>query len=376
MKSSTADIENSRGTLRQWTDTDTVQAARCGEYPVESFEEAVMYCLNRAEGDGLPLMPPTQEAISRMLAFSNRKPTDIVGSLDSRRVLTVLQVATCGVMAGAPPETFPIILATWDALFEPQFNLNAVLSSSGGAALTCVVSGGFASTVGMNAGAGLFGPGNRANATVGRAVRLGARMALGARHPMDASSLGNPSKFTAHLAEGSPPPGWPTYRESVGYGESDTTVTVMGTDAPRQVYQASSRRGGRLLQGLSACMRDPSHIAAGTALGRGEGMNFMVVLGPEHAQVLSDGGFSRADVASELADRSRLTSADLQRAGVDLIEERHVPDIDGLYPSTFSERIVVVTAGAPGAGWSAVIPGWAYALESRAATRTIDEVEL
>jgi hypothetical protein len=105
-------------------------------------------------------------------------------------------------------------------------------------------------------------------------------------------------------------------------------------------------------------------------------MNFMVVLGPEHAQVLSDGGFSRADVASELADRSRLTSADLQRAGVDLIEERHVPDIDGLYPSTFSERIVVVTAGAPGAGWSAVIPGWAYALESRAATRTIDEVEL
>ena len=199
--------------------------------------DAVRASFDEPWSDGLPIIVPTPEALDDMITAGGRPPNECLGTVEGRNLsIHVWQAASCAVMAGCLPHYFPVVLATWDAILEPRFNLDGALTSTGGAALAAVVSGPYAEEIGMRSGSGVFGPGNRANATIGRAIRLGCMSALNAiPGHMDAGSFGHGGKYSFHFAESEPPKGWPSLREQLGFPAASTTVTVMPADAPRQI---------------------------------------------------------------------------------------------------------------------------------------------
>ncbi len=353
-----------------------------------SYLEAVEAFLEEPWSDGLPVIPPTEHLVERMAAAGGRGMDECLGTVPRRELsVQVWQAATCAVMAGCRPQYFPVVLATWEAMLDPRFQLHTVLSSTGGAAIAAVVSGPYAEQIGMRSGMGVFGPGNRANATIGRAIRLGAFTALKAvTGELDASSFGHAGKYTFHFAEGEPPAypsgapsqatagsgdgsaRWPTLREQLGYPARATTVTVMPAEAPRQVMHRWQPSAADMLNAFGVAMRDPSQNGTGTAT------CCMVVLGPEHASIFADARMTPGDVRRGLAEKSRTSIGALAAAGFrhDYPGVRYNrPDAEGCIQSATAEHILVVTAGGPGAGWSAFIPSWSWVDDGHPVTRAI-----
>src|SRR6056297_3889780 len=161
--------------------------------------------------DGLPIVPPTPDRVlETMLAGGVGDPDEVVGVVPQRGVTVTAELAAINaVMAGCEPRSFPIVLAALGAMLDPAFNPNTACTSTGGAALCVIVSGPMADEVGMNGGLNALAPGNRANATIGRSLRLVASNVLGAKSGgLDGSSLGNPGKYTLCFAEDPPPAPW------------------------------------------------------------------------------------------------------------------------------------------------------------------------
>lgn len=321
--------------------------------------------------DGLPVVPPTPDRVAAMLATVDLEPDDVVGSIPRRRRhLTAELAAVNAVMAGCLPEYFPVVVAALGAALDPVFNAHAAFTSTGGAATCVIVSGPLAVELGMNSGANALGPGNRANATIGRAVRLVARNVFGAATgDMDASSLGNPGKLTLCFAEEDPPAPWEPLRVREGFSVADTTVTVMATEGPRQVANHLSEDPRGLLATFVSAIRVPATFSVG------KGSQGVVVLGPEHALALRQAGWSQDEVRDALVSGSRIHPDDLVAAGVPLeVDSAHdmTPGPDGLLPSLAgADDLVLVTAGGGGPGWSAYLPAFAPAKHSRAVTRRV-----
>ncbi len=310
--------------------------------------------------DGLPIVPPTPDRVFAMLDGGGiDDPDDVLGTVPQRGVVvTAEKAAINAVMAGCRPDYFPIVLAGLGAMLDPAFNAHTVTTSTGGAALCLVVSGPMAREVGMNAGHNVLGPGNRANATIGRALRLVANNVLGARTGgLDGSSVGHPGKYTLCFAEDPPPAPWEPLGVALGYEPDDTVVTILPTEGPRQVANHLVEDPERVLLTFAAAMKVGSNFVAG------KGAQGVVVLGHEHRTAVIEAGWSRRRVQEFLADASRTTPDELAAAGIALPEDTGhdlVPDEDGwLHTVTGPDDVFVVTAGGAGAGWSAYIPAWA-----------------
>ena len=207
----------------------------------------------------------------------------------------------------------------------------------------------------MNARHNALGSGNRANATIGRAVRLTAMNVLGAKTGgMDGSSLGHPGKYSFCFAEDDPPDSWVPLRVDLGYPEDDTTVTVIAAEAPRQVANAQNPDGWGVLRTFAAAMRAPSTYSVG------KGHQVLLVFGPEHTQAVVDAGISKDEARDFLVTESRVTQEWLTDAGV-IVEEGYQHDMspaaDGKLPVVpEAEDLIITTAGGAGAGWSALHP--------------------
>jgi hypothetical protein len=320
--------------------------------------------------DGLPVMLPTPDLVDAMIAGGGRPADEVIGVVPVREIpLRVWEAATSAVMAGCKPEYFPVVLATWDALMDPAYNLHTALSSTGGAAIACVVSGPYAEKIGMNSSTGLLSPGNRANATIGRAIRIGALTALKAiPGELDLSAFGHAGKLGFHFAEAEPPKGWPTLREQKGFSRNDTTVTVLAADAPHQISQRWAPTADQYLQTVACAMRDLSSNGAGT------GTTYMLALGPEHSGLLADAGMTPQSIAARLSELSAITVEDMLRAGIEHAKARVFygePDERGFLCNATPENIMVFVAGGPGSGWSALISGFAPAKVTSAVTRAV-----
>jgi hypothetical protein len=321
--------------------------------------------------DGLPVVPPTPELVESMLATVDLEADDVIGSIAARsRAVTAEQAAVNAVMAGCRPDYFPIVVAALSAVLDPSFNAHAAFSSTGGAASCVVVSGPQAAEIGMNSGSNALGSGNRANATIGRAVRLVARNIFGAvTGKFDASAMGNPAKYTLCFAEGDPPEPWLPLRVRLGYEPGDTTVTVMATEAPRQIANHLNEEPEGVLRTFVSAMR----VAATFAVGKGG--QGVVVMGPEHALAVRQAGWTQEQAQEFLCRESRVRPEDLEGAGVKLeIGNQHdmVPGPDGRLPTVGSPAdIYLVTAGGGGPGWSAYMPSFAPLQHTRAVTRRV-----
>ena len=321
--------------------------------------------------DGLPVVAPTPERVEALLDHAGLAAGTVLGSIEARgRSLSAQQAAANAVMAGCAPEHFPLATAALAAMLDRAFNAHTVMTSTGGAAFCLLVSGPVTRELGMATGHNALGPGNRANAAVGRTLRLVARNVFGARTgEMDASSIGHPGKFTLCLAEDDPPAPWEPLRVELGYSLEDSTVTILGTEGPRQVANHLNPSPAGILTTMAAAMRCPATYAVG------KGAQAVVVLGPEHAAALTEAGWTRDGVREFLATASRVAPDEITAAGVFLEEgTQHdmTPGADGKLPVVRGpDDLFLVTAGGHGAGWSAYIPVWAPTLHSVAVTRRV-----
>ncbi len=211
---------------------DNRETAHTVEVNAESYDSALesfnaLY-LNNHWGDGLPLIPPTESAVKRMLAGTKRPPDEVVGRVPYRNgIATVEKIAINAVMAGARPEYFPVILAAMECLAE-ESTFTHMMSSEGSFTLAIMVSGPIGKEIGMNCGVGLLGHGWQANNTIGRAVRLNL-INIGCLWPgeIDMALIGRPSSHTFYtFAENIELTPWETFNEGLGYRSEDSCVTV------------------------------------------------------------------------------------------------------------------------------------------------------
>jgi hypothetical protein len=336
---------------------------------VLSFEEHDVQEEFFARGwtDGLPIVPPTPERVEAMVDLVGGDA--LIGYLAARgRGVTIEQAAINAVMAGCRPEYFPVVVAALEATFDPAFNLHTVLTSTGGAALTVIVSGPIADEIGMNARHNVLGPGNRANATIGRALRLVAMNVLGSKPgESDASSFGHPGKLTLCFAEDAPPEPWEPLRVELGYDHADTTVTVVPTEGPLQLAQQLTDSADHILRSFGRSIRHPTWFSTG------KGGHGVLVLGPEHAAFCAH--LTRAEVKQRVYEAARIPAGELQASGVHLergAQHDMTPAQDGTLPSLRSpDDALLVTAGGEGAGWSAWLPAWAPVRHAYRATRRV-----
>ncbi len=311
----------------------------------------------RGWGDGLPLVPPTPDRVDAMLAaLGDVDPDEPVATLPPRfGHATRRAIAVNAVLAGCPPPCLPVVITAVRALARPELNLRGVNATTHPVAPLVIVSGRIAEDAGYNGGTGAFGPGNRSNATTGRAIRLILLHIAGATPgPGDASTQGGPAKYSYCVAENLAATPWESYPASVGI-DAPSAVTVHCGEAPHNFHDMESDGPARILDKCASAMATLGQNNA--PISQGE---YFVALCPEHAATIARSGWTRHDISSYLFQRARLPARALRSAFDSLAWDqwmRAVPDDDALPMTARPDNIRVFVCGGPGKH-SAVIPSW------------------
>lgn len=339
---------------------------------------AIEFCYSQGWTDGLPVIPPTEERVAAFLGHVKRERDEVLGGVpERRRFVTVEQVAANAVMAGCLPEYALVVVAAVEAILQPKFNLVGPSASLGGAGILVIVNGPVVEQLQINCRNNLFGPGNRANATIGRTIRLVLMNTCGAIPGLfDRSCLGHPGKFSYCIGENERDSPWLPLHVERGCAAGTSAVTVFACEGPRQVRNTVSQTPEGVLNGIADCMSSlgtsltMSGSIATTATGTRQGEITIVIAG-EHTQTIAKHGWSKSDIRRYLSDHARRTVADLKGGGglpgsvAPGDEQRYIPVVER------PEDIMVVAAGGREGAMSAVIPSWGPKVASTAVTRHI-----
>ena len=327
---------------------------------LQESDDPIEYYFEQGWTDGLPVVPPTAEKIGAFLDAAGRSPSEILGTEPVRgRVITVEKVAINAVMAGCRPKYFPVVVSTIEAMLEPEHNLHAVTVSTMGAAPLLVVNGPVVKEIGLNSGVSVFGPGRRANATIGRAIRLTIMNVTGAiPGDLDQSSLGHAGKYTWCIAEDGQSSPWQPLHVDRGFASDESTVTVFPGLSPIQVTNSG---GGSPEAALK-------NVADGLFVAGPGNAEIVVVLTPESIGHIEAGGWTKRQVAQYVWERSRRTAAEWDEHGYPAGR----PDDDGPIGVVGGpEGITIVVAGGKAGAFSAVIPLWGGGSNSRSVSKVI-----
>lgn len=252
--------------------------------------------------DGLPVVIPTRERVARMCAGAKHYPLESLGNLAPREGAATLQkIAINAVMAGCLPEHMPVLEAAITAIQDPEFNLFGMQTTTHPCALLCIVQGPVVAQLGLNAGHGCMGPGTRANASIGRALRL-VLQNIGGAIPgtTDKATQGGPAKYGFCFAENEAESPWPPLRTTLGLGVEDSCVTVAAAEGPHNINDHLSSDGESILNTIAQTM---ATVGSNNLYVGGD---HFVVFGPEHAEAVAASGFSREDVARYLYEHARV----------------------------------------------------------------------
>ena len=310
--------------------------------------------------DGLPVIPPTPDRVLRMLEYTRRDPQEEIAVLAPNLApLTIEKVAINAVMAGCKPEYFPVVLAATEAISTSEFNIHGGLASTVGGSPVLVVNGPIRELIGMNSGQGVLGQGNRANATIGRAVRLVIRN-IGGHKPggTERATIGWPGKYTLCFAEAEErTPAWTPLHVERGFSADDSVVTaVIQSGGPAQVVDQTSRTARALSGSLglkAAAIQHPKQAAWGQTL---------VIISPEHYDTIAGDGWTKADLRRRMYEvstrplRDLLANQDvggLEPGAIRRIvgkEEVTEADLDIQVPKFAKEEFILIVAAGGGAG--------------------------
>jgi hypothetical protein len=334
-------------------------------YTVPDLGGAMELCYTNGWTDGLPVVPPTAERIEAMLEAGGLEPQHQLAFIENRQVsVTAEKVAINAVMAGCKAEYMPVVAAAVEALGDPLYGYHGPATSTGGSAVFMVVNGPIARELEINCGDNLFGPGCRANATIGRAVRLVMRNVIGTLPgELDRSSLGHAGKYTYCIAENEVDSPWPPFHTTRDFRPDQNAVTIFAALAPKQYSNGLSATPEGVLTTACAQMR----ISSGT----GRQPQYALVFAGEHQATMKKAGWSREDVQRYCFEHSRSTVAELKRVNI-MAGEPKPEDERTMYPLVEAPRdFLVIAAGGPAGVQSAIIPGWGSKAGSQSVTREI-----
>lgn len=340
---------------------------------IGGLEDPFEALFDRGLTDGLPVVPPTPERVVAMLEHTSRDPGEVVGVLPPYDgEATVEKVAINAVMAGCPPEALPVVLAAVEAACVPEFALHGLVATTYPAGPTVVVSGPYAAEIGMNSGGNCLGQGNRANLTIGRALQLVVRNVGGGKPgEEDRAAHGQMGKVGSCFAEdveGSP---WEPLSADRGVPADETGVTLMATEAPRVIVDQLAREPEGLCASLALALESVANPKQRLAF------DAMLVVGPEHARVFREAGWSRAQVRERLHALTHRRAGDIVRGaggspeGVDpqFVTDPEMP----VAKFAAADRILIAHAGGSAGLFSMVFGGWASGeIGSQPVTRSVE----
>jgi hypothetical protein len=304
--------------------------------------------------DGLPVLPPTKTSIAAALAAAGLNGDEVLGEIIGRNtVVTAEKVAINAILAGCRPEYMPVVAAAVRGLCHPDFAYHGPASSTGGSAMVLIVNGPIARRIGINSGNNAFGQGTRANATIGRAVRLVMMNVMNTRPGLlDRATLGNPGKYAFCFAETEEAHPWLPLHVERGYRREQSTVTVYASNSLYQVYNQLARTPEPLLR----CFADAlSNLGVSNIIGFSESL---VVFAGEHAALLRESGWSKRQVREFLVAHARRSVADFKRAGRLPGAVSAADEATWRYIFDDPDDIALVCAGGRAGSWSACLPGW------------------
>jgi hypothetical protein len=317
-------------------------------------EDDVEAMFERGWSDGLPLVPPTPERVARMLTGTTRDPAEMIANVPPDLVdCTVEKVAINAVLAGCRPEYLPVVLAAVEAACTDEFNIHGVLATTMPVGPVVVVNGPVARAIGMNSRGNALGQGNRANATIGRALQLVIRNVGGGRPGgVDRATQGQPGKYTFCFAEDEAGSPWEPLHVSRGYDAEDSTVTLFTGEGPRVILDQLSRTPESLVGSFAACLRTVAHPKIVI------GIDAMLVVSPEHARVFAEAGWDRAQLLDALAERLQIPGREIVRGADRIAEGMPEAFADTTLPKFRDGGLLVVHVGGGAGLFSAIIGGW------------------
>lgn len=336
-----------------------LDAQRIHEVP-DDLLAAIDYCYEQGWTDGLPVIPPVVERVQAMLAYEGRPAEAVIATHPATGLqLTLHAAAANAVMAGCLPEYFPVLVAAFEAMDQPGFNFHGSTASTGGSAPLLIVSGSYADDIGMNADVNLFGPGNRANATIGRATRLILRnvfqMIPGVS---DKSTQGNPGKYSLCIAERARGNPWPLLCHEQGYPPGVSSVTTFAAGGFCNVENHGGGTPEEVLRSVADAMANYGCITLGQSV---------VILAPEHMRILADAGWTRARAQDFLFAHASRPVDGMRAVGKfrDVEYDRqHGTDAHPLAQPGFLHRglgpedILITMGGGDAGGHSCFLPSW------------------
>lgn len=332
-------------------------------------DDPVEVCYQRGWSDGLPVVPPTPERVLRMLHGTTRDPAEVLGRMPPDLAeCTVEKVAVNAVLAGCRPEYLPVVLAAVEAALDPAFCMHGLLCTTYFSAPVAIVNGPIARRVGMNSAGNALGQGNRANATIGRALQLVVRNVGGGRPGgIDRATLGTPGKYSFCFAEDESDDAWLPLAQARGAPAGASAVTLFGGGEVVGNFDQLSRTPESLAASLAATLNVAGHPKKVNA------HDALLVLSPEHWRVFRDAGWDRARVTAGLNEASVRDGADLVRGAGGIAEGMPASAAGGRWPKFRDGGLNVVRAGGEAGMMSAIIVGWAASGErgSEPVTREI-----
>ena len=330
---------------------------------LETDLDAIEYYFAQGLTDGLPVVPPTEARVRAMLDATPRPADDVVALVPPNfGAATVEKVAVNAVMAGCRPDYLPVVIAGVQAMCDERANLHGVQGTTHTATPLFIVNGPIRGRLDVNCAAGVFGSGWRANATIGRALRL-IMLNLGGARPgeIDKSTMGHPGKYAYCIGEYEEENPWEPLHVEHGFAAGQSTVSVYCCDAPQCVSNHGSRSAAGILDTIGASMAvgwsDKTYLAG----------NHLIVLGPEHARSLARDGLSKADVKRYLFEHVRRPLGELLPGpdGSEGLNRERLPDwLDATDDATpvpkvaSADDIILVVAGGTAGRFSVHMCGW------------------
>jgi len=324
------------------------------QIPLSENEDPIEVAYDRGWSDGFPVVPPTDERILRMLEGTSRPWHEVIGKMPPNLVdCTVEKVAINAVMAGCRPEYLPVVLGALEAALVPKFTLHGLMATTWFSTPVIIVNGPIAKRIGMNSGLNALGQGNRANATIGRAVNLVLRN-VGGVVPggIDRSTLGAPSKYSFCFAEDESDESWTSLAESRGVAPGKSAVTLFQGEGVQGFADQRSRTAEKLSRSLALGLQAVTHPKIV------QNANALLVLSPEHYAIFQESGWGRAEIDEHLMK-------DLTRPGHELVQGAQGV-AEGIDPSRANEAVskfwpqglLIVRAGGRAGLFSAICGGW------------------
>ena len=318
------------------------------------LEDEMEALFERGWTDGLPVVPPSEKRVLAMLEGTTRRPDEVVAVVPPDLVeCSVEKVAINAVMAGCRPEYLPVVLAAVEAACTNEFNMHGLLATTMGTGPVIIVNGPIRRAIGMNSGFNVFGQGNRANLSIGRALQLVIRNVGGGRPgEVDRATFGNPGKLSFCFAEDEEGSPWQPLSVDQGAAPGASTVTLFPGEGPRNIVDQLSREPESLARTYAANLRTLHHPKAIMAF------DCLLAVGPEHARVFRRAGWDKERLVARLHELLQIPGAELIRGADGIAEGIPVGMKDMTLPKFRPGGILIVHCGSPAGLFSVMIGGW------------------